>query len=782
VIGTTLNQRFSLDKELGRGGMGAVYRATDLVLQRPVAIKILKEHAGEEVGPKIRLEAQILARLVHEHIVRIYDFGESNGLYYFVMEEVDGASFLRRSRRLDLAGRLRILADVAEALDYAHHQGVIHRDIKPANVLMTLSDSARLSDFGLSVLMDRPQESGMIRGTPHYMSPEQAKGKRLDHRTDIYSLGVMIYECVTGSPPFTGPTYAVIASQAGATPDVPRSKNPAVSVEVEALILAMMAKSPADRPASGADVARAIRDLLAKDPTLASGSVGPYADGGEGVPTAPTLVARSETSVLPPVIVPEVVGVGLQGAAWRILTDVVAAPITLTADERYLTGHYLAYLLGGSRRKGFLRRRPLDPLNADRARLMLAMTWLMLRGVTDGSLELAAELLDRKPDVRPSLSPVVVAKYLTMRDSQAKRKTFREARRRLQEASTYAREHLTDDRGVLNPGLMPQVLGDLRRIAPARTEVDDQLVERWNRVAEVWRERADFRRAVLGYATTSAVRDPASRMLWPEVVYPLIERARWQRQLRSTPEVLWDQVLGVLHIPEPGNRLDRAIKTVVPSRVVEELDADLAAFTDEPELEAFSEGPAPQDEASRLSVQVDPASFFAMATTDTMRAKGLVRLANPDPVRLTLGELRELWEEGVAGLRNPGSKAGHRNVPVGPYRIAVIPSIRGRSAGEIAIQGMKNKQIEMLTPSLRLAGSSGKPIVAVWHYTDDSLAVAYVDFRNITRYITWHAPTAQQSNHEVETDLYQELFNLGLEPPEDLGSALSKRFRPRNPV
>src|SRR4051812_17910571 len=147
--------------------MGAVYRATDLVLGRPVAIKVLKDRSGEEVGRRIRLEAQILARLVHEHIVRIYDFGEAEGLYYFVMEEVDGSSFDRRSRSLDLPGRLRVLAQVADALDYAHRQGVIHRDVKPANVLMTWSDSARLSDFGLSLLMaSGTDDTGIVRGTP----------------------------------------------------------------------------------------------------------------------------------------------------------------------------------------------------------------------------------------------------------------------------------------------------------------------------------------------------------------------------------------------------------------------------------------------------------------------------------------------------------------------------------------------------------------------------------------------------------------------------------------
>ncbi len=296
-----------------------------------------------------------------------------------------------------------------------------------------------------------------------------------------------------------------------------------------------------------------------------------------------------------------------------MLADVLAEPMVLTPDERYLTGHYLAYLLGGSRRRGFLRRRPRDPLNADRGRLMLAMTWVTLRGYSDEAFASAAELLEARPDVRPKLSPVVVAKYLTGRDSPVKRKAFRAARRKLQEASAYAREHLTDEKGVLNPGLMPQTLDDLRKIAPARTEVDDQLVERWNRVADVWRDRPDFRQAVLRYATTGAARDPASALLWPEVVYPLIERAMWQRRLRSTSEVVLDQILKALHVPEPGNRLDQALRVVVPQRVVEGLDADLASFAAEPDIDAFAEPAAPADPAERLATGVDASSLYEMS-------------------------------------------------------------------------------------------------------------------------------------------------------------------------
>jgi hypothetical protein len=797
VIGTTLNQRFTLDKELGRGGMGAVYRATDLVLGRPVAIKVLKEHTGDEVGGRIRLEAQILARLVHEHIVRIYDFGEAEGLYYFVMEEVDGSSFFRRAKVLDLAAKLRILAQVADALDYAHHQGVIHRDVKPANVLLTKSDSARLSDFGLSVLMEADsQDSGILRGTPTYMSPEQAKGKRLDHRTDLYSLGVMLYECATGSTPFSGPPYAVIASHANAAPDPPRSRNPEVPAAVEGLILRLMAKSPDARPTSGAAVAELIRDLLTTRPALGVAAVPrgerpPAASVPrvEGESTAATMIVDPSDSLgatpagvaaaTPPSgSVPEV----QKALAERMIADVVADPVTLTPDERYLAGHYLAYLLGGSRRRGFLRRRPLDPLNADRARLLLALTWLTIRGSTDEAFASAAELLESRPDVRPKLSPVVVAKYLAARDTPPKRKALRAVRRKLQESSTYAREHLTDEKGVLNPGLMPQVLDDLRKIAPGRTEVDDQLVERWNRVADVWRDRPDFRQAVLSYATTKAGRDPASALLWPEVVYPLIERALWQRRLRSGPEVVWDQVLKALHVPEPGNQFDRAVQTVVPRRVVEEIDADVADFlADEPDVDAFADAAAPADPEERLAAGMAASSLYEMSI-DQAPSRGLVRLANPDPVRLTQGELHGMWQEAIAAMRTP-SKAGLKHLPLGPYRLAVIPSIRGRSAGQVAIQGMRgNKQIEMLTPSLRVAGTASKPIVAAWVYTDDSLAIAYVDFQNVVRYITWHAPTGHQDTFDDPADLNHALFSRGLEVPDSLDVALTKRFRPRNPV
>lgn len=255
-LGSTLNGRFTLDKELGQGGMGTVCRATDQLLGRKVAIKFLNDSGTQEQVKLIRLEAQILARLVHDRVVRLYDFGESEGNYFLVMEEVNGPSFRNRWRELALSNRLRICGQVAEALNYAHLQGVIHRDVKPGNVLLTASDEAKLSDFGLSlVISDRVAHSGTIRGTPHYMSPEQAQGKPLDHRTDLYSTGVMLYECATGQVPFVGDTMSVIAQHINAEPPAPRFKNPEISSMLESLILSLLEKNPTKRPASGSAVA-----------------------------------------------------------------------------------------------------------------------------------------------------------------------------------------------------------------------------------------------------------------------------------------------------------------------------------------------------------------------------------------------------------------------------------------------------------------------------------------------------------------------------------------------
>jgi serine/threonine-protein kinase len=861
-IGTTLNQRFLLEKELGHGGMGAVYSATDQLLERKVAIKVLKEQSGEEVGKKLRLEAQIAARLLHENVVRIYDFGQAETTYYLVMEEVSGTSYAKRWRKLSLIERLAILAEVAEALDYAHHQGVVHRDVKPSNVLLTAADSPKLSDFGLSMIAEQADQTKIVRGTPHYMSPEQTRGGQLDYRTDLYSLGVMIYESATGGVPFSGPSLSIMSQHSSSELQRPRARNPLVSEELEALILALLAKRPENRPGSGAVVAEALRQeidrireraqaaameagagvmmetggltapVLAAPPTVPDGLAagGPVSAAAVSLAatapaqasratgpisteaTAPTgaviasIVQAAPKAVAVKAALPAVATVASTGGvtalvrsrlARRMLELVLAEPILLSPDERYLHGHYLAYLLSGSRRRGLFLRRPLDPRNADRARLLLALTYAILAGATDSAIDEAAALLDEHIEVRPALSPVVVAKYLACRDSPAKRKLFRQTRKTVGQKSRHAQKHMIDTKGVLNPGLMPQRLDDLHLIAPARTEVDDVLVERWNRVAEVWRDQVDFRIAVLRYATNKAHRDPASVGLWPEVVYPLIERARWHRRIRTRSEAVWDYLCDrLLHVPDAGVVLDRALDRAVPAPLVAQLDDSLDLLIDNPQLddeEADPFAPAVPDETDRLtaSLTASQISMAELAAESAEPDKDLVLLVDPVPLRFLQRELHELWKEALSALQKqaqvrPGGTGprpgGHRHVPIGPYRLNVIPSIRGRAAGQIAIQGMPNKEIEMATPTVRTKGSAGKPILAVWVYRDSSLAIAHLDFMNTERYVLWHAPKCHQLNFDDAADFSHELYSLGMEVPDQLDKVLSRWFKPRNPA
>jgi serine/threonine-protein kinase len=825
-IGTTLNQRFLLQTELGRGGMGAVYSATDQVLQRSVAIKVLKEQSGVEVGKRLRLEAQIAARLLHENVVRIYDFGEAEGTWYLVMEQVDGTSYIKRWWALTLAERLRILAQVADALDYAHHQGVIHRDIKPGNVLLTSTDVPKLSDFGLSLMAEQPDDAGAIRGTPHYMSPEQSKGKRLDYRTDLYSLGIMLYESATGSVPFTGNAISVMAQHAETPPEPPQSRNPAISSSLDQLISNLLAKWPEARIGSGAAIALTLREEiervraeeaaqamtptvgLAPDITSPTDLIVLAKLEEEEVRTGAPAVVKSQTPATvvsrptPPPPSASAADLVTSPLVRKMLRSVLAEPVILSADERYLMGHYLAFLLIGSRRRGFLLHRPLDRRNADRGRFLVAMTYALTAGPTEESLSEAATLLDQRIEVRPALSPVIVAKYLTWRDTPPRRRLFRQTRKALREQSTYAQKSMTDARGLLNPGLVPHSLDDLRKIAPARTVVDDVLVERWNRLAEVWRDHADFRTAALRYASRRAHRDPASQALWPEVVYPLIELARWQRRFRSRAEILWDTLIGRLfHLGDAGPELDRLLARDVPARVVAQIDdsVDLLAKKPPTEEEDDDEETA-GDEADRLSVSVAAGSLVMdeLAADKPRKAKSQIPLVNPDPIRFLQGQLHELWTEAVSSLQSqvrPGptvgiapraseavKMAGHRHIPLGPYRLVVVPSIRGKAAGQLAIQGMANKQIEMTTPSFRTTGSAGKPILAVWIYRDNSLVLAHLDFQGAERYVLWHAPLSHQLGFEDPADLLREVHTLGMEPPEQLDAALSRWFRPSNKV
>ncbi len=213
--GGEFDSRYRIEKLIGRGGMGAVYAATDLRLSRKVAVKVLPQHVADDAQAAARFEqeARSMAALQHPNILQVHDFGcTADGTHYLVMELVDGMNLhqLRHSRQLTLAATLRIISQVCMALHYAHARGIVHRDIKPANILVTREGVAKVADFGLAKMFGtdtRPAtdptltKSGTVMGTPDYMAPEQIEGRRVDHRADIYALGVMLYDLLTGTPP-----------------------------------------------------------------------------------------------------------------------------------------------------------------------------------------------------------------------------------------------------------------------------------------------------------------------------------------------------------------------------------------------------------------------------------------------------------------------------------------------------------------------------------------------------------------------------------------------------
>jgi eukaryotic-like serine/threonine-protein kinase len=263
-----LAERYSVGDEIGRGGMATVYRARDLKHDRSVALKVLKPELALALGTdRFLREITLTARLDHPHILPLLDSGEAGGLLYYVMPYVDGESLrarLDREKQLPLDDALRIAREVADALGYAHQHGIVHRDIKPENILLSRGH-ARVADFGIARAVSAAggrslTETGLAIGTPAYMSPEQAGGEReVDARTDIYSLGSVVYEMLAGQPPYTGATAGAILARKAMEP-VPnlRIVRETVPAGVEQAVTKALAKVPADRFGSAKDFAQAL--------------------------------------------------------------------------------------------------------------------------------------------------------------------------------------------------------------------------------------------------------------------------------------------------------------------------------------------------------------------------------------------------------------------------------------------------------------------------------------------------------------------------------------------
>ncbi|HYF64215.1 MAG TPA: protein kinase [Herpetosiphonaceae bacterium] len=291
LVNTTLG-KYTLLEELGAGGMGAVYRSNHPQLNRPVAIKVILGNATADARGRFLREAQMAVQLSHPHIVRVYDVDEDKGMPYIVMEMVEGESLstVMKRGRMAVEQVLRIGIELASALEYAHSHGVVHRDLKPGNVLLRPNGSTVLVDFGLARLAEaEPGEqltqSGMIVGTLAYMAPEQIQAQPLDRRTDIYALGVLLFQMVTGRLPFEGDTAQIMFGHVYTAPPAPSMTGALLPPALDSLIVAMMAKHPASRPQTAGEVVNVLKAVSSNAATPPG--YGAYT-GPTGVFAAPT--------------------------------------------------------------------------------------------------------------------------------------------------------------------------------------------------------------------------------------------------------------------------------------------------------------------------------------------------------------------------------------------------------------------------------------------------------------------------------------------------------------
>ena len=268
LLRDSLAARYAIEREIGRGGMATVYLARDVRHNRPVAVKVLHPHLAVSLGPdRFLREIQIAARLQHPHIVPLYDSGQAGDHLYYVMPYVEGESLrqrLEREKRLPIDEAVRIARAVAGALDYAHRHEIVHRDIKPENVMLH-DGEAMVTDFGIAKAVSEAvstslTQTGTAIGTPSYMSPEQAGGEAaLDGRSDIYSLGSMLYEMVAGDTPFTGSTLQAVLAKLFTEPVVPLHQRREDTPEwLDTAVMRALAKRPADRPASAAQFSQSL--------------------------------------------------------------------------------------------------------------------------------------------------------------------------------------------------------------------------------------------------------------------------------------------------------------------------------------------------------------------------------------------------------------------------------------------------------------------------------------------------------------------------------------------
>ncbi len=347
LIGSVLGGRYRIVEKIGRGGMAAVFKAYQPALDRYVAIKVLPAQHAETPGFSERFarEARAVAQLNHPNILPVIDFGQENGLSFIVMKFVAGGTLKDRlSQPINLNETARIVEQIAAALDHAHQHGILHRDVKSSNVLLDEGGWVQLADFGLAKMLSGDEgltATGVGIGTPAYMSPEQGQGLAVDQRTDVYSLGVLLYEMAAGRLPYDAETpMAIVFKHIYEPLPLPRRINPALPEEVERIILKAMAKSPADRYASAGALAQALQQAVTH--------LSAVADTGPAK-TSPAVDGTRQVSLPPaPPVASQVTLTGRGGPLWAMLAGGLG--IVLASLVLLLVAGVIGYLAlrGGS--------------------------------------------------------------------------------------------------------------------------------------------------------------------------------------------------------------------------------------------------------------------------------------------------------------------------------------------------------------------------------------------------------------------------------------------------
>ena len=282
LLGTTLNGRYRLEARIGAGGMSTVYRATDETLQRQVAIKLMNREIATDSDQleRFRREARAVAQLSHPHIVGVIDYGEDDGRPYIVFEYVEGETLkerIRRNGRLPITEAVAYAIEIARALGTAHARHIVHRDVKPQNVLIDEEGSAKVTDFGIARTLDEEglTADGRVLGTTDYVSPEQALGRPVTGQSDLYSLGIVLYEMLTGEVPFKGENQVAVAMKhvREQLPDV-QFKRPEVSAALASVVDTATAKRVEDRYADDAELIADLEDVLAIETARAGSATG----------------------------------------------------------------------------------------------------------------------------------------------------------------------------------------------------------------------------------------------------------------------------------------------------------------------------------------------------------------------------------------------------------------------------------------------------------------------------------------------------------------------------